>query len=466
VKDHSAIRRLSLLLALSGAASLTGCVLTPDGWTALKLNDPPQLSPYAQPLSPGQFSADSAPTPSAAARPVTPPDAGRDLTIQKRLDAPAPGRLTIPPPHSPSTATGNGLLLELNAPSTAGAGETISFRMVVSNPTSLAAENVVIECAFDAGLEFPGSMERKVRQPLGTLESGASRSLTLALTALQTGRHCATFTVTSDNLPTVEREACVECLAPPVELSAIGPGEQFVGNRAEFVVTVLNRSGRVVDNARVQIEYDAVLAAREASAGVQRKSGELAWDLGALQIDERVQIQVEFECRSASSAACLRFAVISSQATQRTEKCLRIIPQPDPLIVSISDTADPAVVGEAFEYRLEAGNGGGEPLDGVGLLIDLPDSIQVGAVTVRDGINAISAQLSRQGNRLVIRGLPSLAPNRSFVVTIPATPIREGICELQATVESPYGGMPKTAEMTVVNPRASGASRASHSRGR
>src|SRR5690606_7082250 len=90
----------------------------------------------------------------------------------------------------PDRESASKLVLDVNDPQRVLLGEPAEFRVVIRNPLQVAAENVVVECHFGEGLAFAATPERALRQRLGTLGVGESRTLDLSLTAEEVGRHC------------------------------------------------------------------------------------------------------------------------------------------------------------------------------------------------------------------------------------------------------------------------------------
>jgi hypothetical protein len=352
--------------------------------------------------------------------PQAAPDAGE--TIRRRPDAdplqaptpsePAPAQKTYDPATQP-------LELKVGDPQQVLLAEEANFEVVIRNPFSQPVEDVVIVVRFDEGLSFPGLPDRALRQRLGTLGASESRSLDLALTAETTGRRCVDFTLSAGGRADTNVQRCVQVVDPqtsaaPIEgtsgesggvaIELIGPPERNAGGRLECLLTIHNRSGQEVSAIVATIHHDTALVPREASAGALRGPGTLAWDLGLLRIDERVQIQVEFACPTPSEQACIDAEVTGRNLpTRRQELCVAIRPRPT-LDVAIADVRDPVPVGETTTYRLTLTNRGLEAIHGIRVEFEVDGGLEILA-----GDQTISGVSQEQG---------AAAPRRTATYTI------------------------------------------------
>src|SRR4029077_20711972 len=104
-------------------------------------------------------------------------------------------------------------------------------------------------------------------------------------------------------------QVCVDFVTRHVEIEIVGPTQRTEGSRAEFNITLSNSSLKTIADARAIVSVDKALIPKEASAGAEQKSGSLTWRLGSLAPLEKVQLQLEFECRSQAHRACVSVEV-------------------------------------------------------------------------------------------------------------------------------------------------------------
>lgn len=491
----AALATVIVLLAASSCASLSNS----GGYSAWKLTDPPQNSPYQMPLQPRRMQAHEVqrfvqpppqwylpgqrpqwppqpprppqtlpglrPPQSAAPSPAQPQRSDRppatesspletEQKIRQRLDAPAPGAGPNLFPQSPgSTPDRTPLHLDLKAPSTAQQGDLLTFEIALANPGAGGVEDVTVDCEFTSGLSFPGSTETRVRQPLGSLAAGATRTLPLQLEVVGVDEQCVTVTLTAADREPVTQRACVTCTAAAVELQIVGPTERRVGQRAEFIMTVVNRGDEDLPQMQVTLEHSDALVTREASAGVRRSGAGVHWDLGTLLARERVQIQVELECLHEATDARLTFGWTSAISTGQRPAALRILGRTSPLTLSLGDSVDPVSVGEAFQYRIELANAGAATISDAVLDLEIPDAFEVSEVRLIDGSGTRPLLPDRTGPRMSIANLPPLEPQSNLSLILAGRAIREGRLDLTATLRSTAAAESvQISEPTVVNP--------------
>lgn len=455
------IRSTVIVIPLVIAGMIVGCanLTRPTGYSTWRLSDPPQRSfdpappqtkpqqPATQPPDPGPTQNSNKPIPDAAPQATDP-----EVTIRQRLDGPAPSG-----PSLGDVASAQTLQLDVRAPATSPAGEPIQFEITFSNHGLKPIPDVVLECEFDGGLEFPGSDDHKVRRSLGTLAAGATQTSQLTLTPLAAGQHCSRFQLSAQGLTPVERDVCVRVEVSPIEVQTTGPDMREVGQRAEYVLTILNRSGRELNDCRVQVRYDAALAAREASAGVERGDGQLTWALGALQREERVQIQMEFDCLTEKPRACVSVRVTSADMAASQDVCVDIQPRAGEWSVTLSDGVDPVAVGDLVVYRCDVTNRSSSVIADWSLEVTPAEGLTLESPRVIAPTDAVAFESTATPTGLTLGKLPPLPVDGTVTIELPTRAAREGRMEVQVKAVAPQAvGAAETAEVTVINPPAAG----------
>ncbi|MEZ6065494.1 MAG: hypothetical protein R3B90_07225 [Planctomycetaceae bacterium] len=319
------------------------------------------------------------------------------------------------------------LELRLKAPETVAVGSEVPVEIVLTVSPSAAARDVVLDCRFDEGFGFPGQTEHHVQQSLGTLSAGSVRSIPLTLTAESAGRHRIGITLSAGGRQLVEREAFVRCEGGDVEISVVGPDARYVGNRAEYVLTISNRSQRSIADAVVIVRHGGSLVAREVSAGVQRGADLLTWKLGSLLPEERVQIQAEFECFLVDPQASVQVEFRSTDNADSRSQRLAITSAPDPWRLSIADRQDPVEVGGAAVFNVELACQQPVAAGQATLRCDLPAGLEFVSARVADS-ELVPSQ--RTADRLDFANLPALG----------AVPLRLELT-LRATAKERAGGV-------------------------
>ena len=336
------------------------------------------------------------------------------------------------------------------APARKSPGGMATYRVMLRNTGDRALEGLVVHCRFDDALVFAGSDRREVVQRVDRLPVGESKELALSLTSDQIGAHCCRFVVARpDGGSEVElayRQVCVEFTTRHVEIEIVGPAQRTEGSRAEFNIAVSNNTLKKINDAQVVVSFDKVLVPRELSADAEKKSGALVWRLGGLQPLEKVQLQVEFECRSQAHRACVSVDVTgTSVSAEHEESCLEIIPVPGTLDLRVSDRDDPLETGKTGAYEVTVQNIGLQPARRVVVEAALPENVQFQAARVKSGETSLNLKYSVEGRRLVFDPVEQLEPNARVMYTIEVEGLRPGLAEFRASLISSLGSTVVTA---------------------
>lgn len=238
-----------------------------------------------------------------------------------------------------------------------------------------------------------------------------------------------------------------------VDVAVSGPDRRTLGSRAEFIVTLTNVSGRTLPGAQVMIDYPDPLRLKEVSAGAAREPGRLVWDLGNLLVQERVQIQLEFECATVADDAPLRVVAGATgfRAPPRTAP-LQVAPV-SRLDLRIADSADPIALGVTTEYTIHIRNVDTVAHRNLTLYLMQSGQFQLGAIQGRAGRRTLPIRSSptREGQTIAIA--EALPPGESFAINVPAAAQAIGVGQLVVVLSSDsLQDVLKVRETTVVDP--------------
>lgn len=351
------------------------------------------------------------------------------------------------------------LELSISAPARRQLGGVATYRVALRNSGDRPQEDLVIHCQFDDALVFAGSKQREVLHRVASLPAGESKELALSLTSSRIGSHCCQFVVTRrDGQKEVEiasRQVCVDFVTRHVEIDLVGPTQRTEGSRAEFSITLANNSEKTIENVEAVVSYDKALVPREASAEAERRAGNLVWRLGALHAMEKVQLQVEFECRTQAHRACVAVDVKGANlAGEREEACLEIIPITGTLDLRVSDRTDPLETGKTGVYDVTVQNIGLQVARRIVVEGTIPENFEFRSATVRNGEKRISLPSTVEGNKVLFEAVDILEPNARLVYTIEVDALRAGPAEFRASLTSALGRTAVTTSepTTVVDP--------------
>jgi hypothetical protein len=377
---------------------------------------------------------------------VPPKEGGPSIDLLPRIE---PDDITVEQP----------LELMVAAPTRRQVGGTATYRVTLRNTSDRPFDELVVRCRFGDALVFSGSDRREVLQHIARLPPGEAKSIELSLASDRAGSHCCRFTaarIDADHeIELAAREVCVEFVTRHVEIDLLGPIQRTEGSRAEFNVTLSNLSHTTIGDVQAIIAYDRALVVKEASAEAEQRTGQLTWRLGQLRPMEKVQLQVEFECRTQAHRACIRVEVKGADVvSEREEACLEVVPVPGTLDLRISDRDDPFETGRSGAYEVTVQNIGLQTARRIVLDAAIPESVKVRSVTVRAGDRPLSLKYSAEPGKLIFDPVEQLAPNARLIYTFEVEALRAGSAEFRASLTSALSSTAVTVSepTTIVDP--------------
>lgn len=316
-----------------------------------------------------------------------------------RLLAPSAGLMPVRPS---SGGTGAGwIVFDVQAPQQAPQGSTAPIRVIVKNVGQKNVESLSIACDVPQGVTLPGTVERSAVSPVRRLIPGEATELKFQPRSDLLGRQTIRLTARFGNTEVASRVAEIDFVPRQVELRLVGPNRRSVGQRAEFNVRVANLTSQPLQQVQVRMRYDSPLTIKELTLGGRRSEGLIEWTVGDLRPDESIDIQAEFECRIATSEACVNVSLSSDEVlSDEREVCLRIDPSATDLQVDLSDESDPVRQGETCFVILTARNGGLQPLTDIRATLQLPAGLKFEGLDVVVGNRQIALPFEVRAGRV------------------------------------------------------------------
>lgn len=290
------------------------------------------------------------------------------------------------------TWTAPGLALRATGPNAANVGDTITYRVEVSNPGSFASNQVVVTDQLPAGLTLISSnpshqtFGNENRWDLGTLAPGEARPIDIQVRADQGGEYTYCFRAgTSDG---VSREQCVltRVAAPALSLNVSGPDTAQVGDTAQYRIEIRNAGSTPLTNVRLIDTHDAGLR------HVGGQTSPMVLPLGTLAPGEVSRKAVTFLVDSPGRLCHVIEVVSDENQSDARRLCLEATPapvapnpspqQPDPPqqvdrpAVDLSFTAPTErEQGQRALYQIAVKNTGNVPLTNAKIGFDYSDAL-------------------------------------------------------------------------------------------
>lgn len=297
-------QRIPFFLLAFLMVAFSGCLFFSSRTSYYRSNGrPPLLTPWNRPAD--LFSSDNY--------------ADSELQTGEDLSA------TVPREANESAPVAAGLEMTIKAPRQRQVGSPAAFQLTLYNNGRQPLTDVVVESAFDSAMQFPGSEETTVRRPLGTILPGATKTFSLHLTGTQAGRWCSRFSVSSRGRETSWKSVCVEFVPRRVNLTLTGPEKLTLGDRAEYLVHVENRSEQDLGPLEINVYYPNQLFPVDGTRGIQPHPGELVWYPENLPPGEGLEFRVVFEYRGLSEQVCVTAELLENELPlENAQSCLKI----------------------------------------------------------------------------------------------------------------------------------------------
>lgn len=228
------------------------------------------------------------------------------------------------------------LSLDVSGPQTATVGETVEYRVQVTNTGSRAFDDVTISDRYDAGLEHADGQASPIQRSLGRLDPNQTKRIAVVFVVRRAGRLCHTLEVTTPDGQFARSESCVTVAdaavvpKPTLTVRKMGPSEARVGQSVTFAVEVFNTGNVPLTNVRIADTYHTALEPEKASPGVDENAlaqDQLVWNIPQLPPGQKQRREVQCVCMQATDRAASQVVVTSDQTTPQTsEAVVRIRP--------------------------------------------------------------------------------------------------------------------------------------------
>lgn len=379
-------------------------------------------------------------------------DARPNSATQPVLIAPPLPTPPEPPPRALTSQPGTGSVERVTGTATKGAGEvelTVTapsrkaigsyalIRIAVRNPNEKEVSPIFVQCEYDAGLEFVGIAKPGVKQDLGTIAGGETREISLSLLCKQLGPQNCRVKVTQftgdQAVELSDSKVRVECVEPTIKVTCVGPPRRNVGGRAEFNLNISNPTPKTIKNVNLVLTHDVALVAKEATQGARVEAGRLTWELGDLQPREGLQLQVEFECRTAARRACLLAeATAEGISAERVEECLEVLLVSGIIDLQVRDLDDPVAVGDTIQYEVDIRNAGLQQAEQIQLRVAPSPQMKLVSGKVFRGETELDISTSFDADQLVFDPIAKLPPEGKLRFVVEAKAQRAGTGSFRA----------------------------------
>ncbi len=202
-------------------------------------------------------------------------------------------RLTVGEGTTSKTWTAAGLAVRKTAPATAGDGTTITYRIEVTNPGDLPAEDVLVTDVLPDAITYidatppPESTGKRLQWRVGQLAAGQTHTIELNCRATGKGSVANCADVTAAGGLKARDCATTTVMGATVDVKVTGPSQATVGSNVTFVIVVANRSQAPSGKLLIKDRFGEGLEHAAAASPIER-------DLGTLAPGQSQRIKVTF----------------------------------------------------------------------------------------------------------------------------------------------------------------------------
>ena len=327
-----------------------------------------------------------------------------------------------------------GLCVRKTGPAVVGVGATVNYRIQVSNPGDVAAENVVVVDEIPDTMTLVGTNPpapptgRTLQWQLGRLGPGACQAINVSLRAERPGSAASCAEATANG--GLKARECVTttiaaaAVAAPLSLKITGPDQAAVGSEVTYEILITNSGDTTYNDLVIKDRFDAGFQHAKAASPIEpqahaagpanprRSTSRSAWWAlgGTCHTVELINQGVVVAERGLSDrvrrppATPPATPVPEFPAPGQTQPAQPAIPTSPPAVSIRITGAKLRNVGERETYEFLVVNTGGQTLTNVNVVSDSSRELQAEQAT--------SGYEPRGDNALVWK-VRSLMPGRS-----------------------------------------------------
>jgi uncharacterized repeat protein (TIGR01451 family) len=266
------------------------------------------------------------------------------------------------------------LEVALNGPTDVSVGEPASQTVVLHNPGTGVATNIVLEAEVPAGLEHVSG--RDLVMQIGSLNPGETRQFRLTLAAVADGPQILQVEARTGAGLVQTATAKINVLAPKLKATIDGPGLRYLGREATYVLRVENEGPAATDAVQMvyQIPEGFEFLRSDRGAQFDEATGTLRWFVGRIGSHQPQELHVTLLAKRAGEfvqkvlATSEHGSGTEAQVTTRVEGTAS-------LVMKIADLDDPIEIGTDTAYDVTITNEGTASAQQIILACQMPKGL-------------------------------------------------------------------------------------------
>ncbi len=298
----------------------------------------------------------------------------------------------------------------------------------VSNTGDGVASNVMLTDTLPAGLQFvsanPAAMAdgQTVSWSLGSLQPGASRSVTVTVMGVARGEQENTVTASADGgVEPATARATTSVTVPAISLEKAGRSALFIGNQATYELTATNTGDSELTAVTITETIPNGMSYVSSNPTAMVNGSQLTWQVGGLAVGAETTVSVTLMADAIGMVANAA-SVTSAEGVSATSTLDIEVLAAAGATIRITDSVDPVREGEALDFTVTVSNQGRSAITGVRIEVDIPGAL---AIT---GVSDAEATISEDRGMvtLVLSAALGVDETRSFTISAVANELPAG----------------------------------------
>lgn len=318
------------------------------------------------------------------------------------------------------------LALTKSAQAEAMVNELIPVRMVVSNPGTGIAKNVVVTDRLPEGMTTETGM-KALKYNIGDLAANQSKEMNLNVKADRTGKFTNVATATADGL-TAEASATTIVTMPKLAIVKEATEKQYSGRNITYTIKVTNTGDANAANTVINDPLPEGTTLIGASNGGTASGNQIVWNLGTLAPNASKTVS--------ATVKAVGVGTVRNTACAQADNTAQVCDSADTqvigvsaILLEVSDAVDPIEVGQAGKYIITASNQGTARDTNVKISLELEDTMQYATST-----GPTAATVS--GNTITFAPLPALEARTKVTWTVTVKAVKSGDVRCKVQLDS------------------------------
>ncbi|MDB5325401.1 MAG: omcB [Phycisphaerales bacterium] len=314
-------------------------------------------------------------------------------------------------------------------------GDTLSYKLVVTNTGSGEAKNVKVESVLPDGVVTPDG-KAAVAFDAGNLGGGESKDFSFSAKANKTGTYPIKATARADEGLASEPAALSTAVkAPWLQIAKTGPEKAFIGQPITYEISVTNKGDGVAKDTMIFDNLPAGVAVQFATDNARSDgSGKVKWEAGDLAPGATKKVAIVVTAAAAGEMKTAASASAAGADTQAAFASTTLVGVPA-ILVQMADSVDPVRVGDQTTYTVEITNTGTAPGTNIKLVCTLEEQAEF--------VNATGTTKEKvDGKVITFNPVGSLLPKAKAVYKLTVRASKPGDTRFKTSITSDQLGRP------------------------